>query len=319
MKLRFQVLLVAVIFFNYSFLIAQNNNDSIQKKSVAYIVAKFPVTRIFNIEYSNVAPYNYTGKTQNTSLPEDKVKSYQQVKANANFYFLRKKSWVVSSNLNFRYTFIDTPTESANESFDNQFYSLGVTATHISKLFDKTITYTAIARVDANEKSLQRMRGYVIPNMVITANEKTKFMVGLVGIIDPSSQVPLVPLITYERKFGKNWTLDMLLPQRLMLRKFVGTNSRVSLGSEIDVNSFYLEQNSQNLEFRQTDLNTGLLFEHYYKDFIFSLRGGSRSVINSRMFLRSKSQDDYIYDFKPESALFFNVGISYSPFSKLKK
>ena len=78
--------------------------DSVQKRAVAFVADKFPFTRVLNVEYTNLTPYKFSQKLEdsNFNLPESKVKNFQQIKANANLYFFKKEKWTISTALNYK-------------------------------------------------------------------------------------------------------------------------------------------------------------------------------------------------------------------------
>src|SRR6186713_2591818 len=84
--------------------IPKRTPDSIPKRAVAYAADKFAISRPFNIEFTNTAPYNYTAKTGGKSLPQSKVTSFSQVKISANVNFIKRKTWMLGATLGYRYT-----------------------------------------------------------------------------------------------------------------------------------------------------------------------------------------------------------------------
>jgi len=81
--------------------------DSIPLKVRAFVADKFPQTRDFNLEFTQTTPYKFSSALQGNDLPENKMKEFYQVKANANIYFIKSKSWLLSTSLNYRYTSMD--------------------------------------------------------------------------------------------------------------------------------------------------------------------------------------------------------------------
>src|SRR6266542_2383713 len=70
--------------------IPKRDQDSITKRSVAYAADKFAIARPLNIEFIHTAPYNYTAKKGDVSLPGSKVTGFSQVKVSANVSFIRR-------------------------------------------------------------------------------------------------------------------------------------------------------------------------------------------------------------------------------------
>ncbi|MCT2406402.1 DUF6268 family outer membrane beta-barrel protein [Chryseobacterium antibioticum] len=294
--------------------------DSIPLKVRAYFADKFPQSRDLNIEFSQTAPFLFSSKLDGNDLPDNKMKSFQQLKASANIYFVKKKNWLLSTSLNYRYTAFNTEESIIAETGlrnDFHYHSEAVNFSYFSKLFNKTAIYTANASVDGSDQHFERIRGLVTASVILKATPKTKMIIGLAGFIDPSSQIPILPIFTYENKFNNGWVLDILLPKKLLVRKDIFANGRISLGTEMDNTSFYTYRNNRTYEFRQLEINSGAIYEHNLgSNFIGTLKTGIRAVPRARVFDKEESFKDYIFEASYKPSFYVNVGISYNPFGK---
>lgn len=294
--------------------------DSIPLKVRAFIADKFPQNRDLYIDFSQTAPFQFSSKLDGKDLPENKMKSFQQLKAGTNIYFVKKRNWLLSTSLNYRYTSFNTQepiTAEANQKNNFHYHSEAVNFNYFSKLFNKTAIYTATASVDGSDQHFERIRGMVTASIILKATPKVKMIVGLAGFIDPSSQVPILPIFTYENKFNNGWVLDILLPKKLLVRKDIFANGRISLGTEMDNTSFYLYKNNRTYEFRQLEINSGAIYEHHLGgNFIGALKTGIRAVPRARVFDKEESFKDYIFEASYKPSFYFNVGVSYNPFGK---
>ena len=154
-------------------------------------------------------------------------------------------------------------------------------------------------------------------SLVLKATADTKMTVGLAMIIDPSSQVPAMPIFTYEHRFNNGWVADIILPKKVVMRKDVFKNGRLSLGTEMDGTNFYLYPDGKRYEFRQLEINSGAMYEHKLgNNLIGTLKAGLRATPSSRIFAKEDSFKDYIFDMNAKPSFYFNVGISYNPFGK---
>jgi len=292
---------------------------------MAYIAEKFPITRVLNVEYNQMAPYTFSSKLKGQELQEGKVKNFHRAKMSANINLITKQKWVLSTNLNYRYisanTEMDDPASSLffGSKEDYQYHSESLSFTYFSKLFKKMVIYSASASMDGSEQHFERLRGIATATMVLKANAKTKMSVGVFVAIDPTVQTPVIPTFTYEHKFNNGLIADIILPRSVYLRKRIAENGRLSIGSELDVTSFYLHSANKDdkYEFRQLDINSGLVYEHYLgNSFIVTLKTGTKSMMRSRVFEKSESYDSYIFQAKPQSAFYVNIGLSFDPFIK---
>jgi len=314
-----KTLLTSSILSISNFLSAQTR-DSIPQKVAAYVAEKFPMARDFNVEFTQLTPYRFSSKLHDADLPENKVKNFSQVKVSSNINLIKTKKWILSTNLNYCYTGIDTENSISGYPRKNDFHyhSETLSLTYFSKLLKKTTVYSASFSVDGSEQHFERMRGIITGTMILKANAKTKMTVGLVGIIDPTSQVPVIPTFGYEHKFDNGLIADFILPKRILIKKNVSENGRVSLGSEMENTSFYIYDGGRTYEFRQLEINSGAIYEHKIGSFIATLKTGIRAVPNSRIFEKNESFKNYFFEATPKTSFYCNVGISYNPFGKPK-
>lgn len=294
--------------------------DSIPLKVRAFFADKIPQARNFNLEYTLVSPSSFSSQLQGKDLPDNKVKSFQQVKADANIYFIKNRSWLLSTALSYRYTSIRNenpviPGIEADENF--HYHSEAINLTYFSRLLKKTAIYSASISTDGSDQHFERIRGLITASLILKATPKIKMTLGLAGIIDPSTQIPVLPIFTYENRFNNGWVLDVLLPKKVLVRKDISSNGRVSLGTEMDNTSFYTYRKNNTYEFRQVALNSGVIYEHNLGgNFIGTFKTGLRANINSRAFNKQESFNDYIWKGTYKPSFYFNAGISYNPFER---
>lgn len=300
--------------------------DSTSKKTMAYIAEKFPMTRVLNVEYTHLTPYTFTSKLRDLELPESKVKDIYSAKMSANLNLITKQKWVLGTNLNYRY--ISASTEMSDpaglQDFrgteDYHYHSESLSLTYFSRWFGRMMVYSASASLDGSEKHFERLRGIATATMVLKADANTKMTVGILVVIDPTVQTPFIPAFTYEHKFNRGFVADIILPKSVYIRKKITENGRLSIGSELDLTSFYLynigNENKKH-EFRQIEINSGLMYEHYLgNSFVATLKAGAKSMMRSRVFEKSASYGSYIFEARSQTAFYMNVGLSFNPFIK---
>ena len=309
--------------------IPKRSQDSIPKRAAAYAADKFAIARPFNIEFTNTAPYNYTAKTGGKSLPQSKVTSFSQVKVSANVNFIKRKTWMLGATLGYRYTSAGADViipatggiQTTDDGFHYHFTSLNFA--YFSTLFNKRTIYTSSILVDGSDQHFERVKGVLTGTMVLKANQRTKMMVGVMISIDPSSQSPFIPTFTYEHKFSNGLIADVTLPRSIYLRKYVFTNGRLSLGTEMDRTSFYLydiDGTSQKYEYRQLDINSGLVYEHVIAShFLVTAKTGMKLTPSGRIFKKEDSFGSPVFETSPDPAFYFNIGLSFNPFTLIGK
>ncbi len=310
--------------------IPKRTKDSVNipKRAVAYAADKFAIARPLNIEFSNASPYNFTSKRRSTSLPESKINNFTQAKISANFNFIKRKTWLLGATLGYRYTSAEAdmtdPFTGNATALDEDFHYLfsSLNFTYFSTLFKKRTIYSSSIIADGSDQHFERVKGLLTGVMVLKANQKTKMTVGLAVNIDPTSQLPVIPIFTYEHKFNNGLIADVTLPKSIYLRKYVFNTGRISLGTEMDQTSFYLynlDGTDQKYEYRQLDINSGIIYEHAIGDFIITGKTGMKLTPSGRLFRKQDAFNDPTFEVKPDPVFYFNIGVSFNPFTFLKK
>jgi hypothetical protein len=305
------------------------SSSNIPQKVIRYAADRFPTTRMLMVEYSQVGSFRYSFKPSDATLPKNKVDNQRLLKVNVNLNLIKKQKWMLGAIFSYRYM---TATAEAPGFFSGtaglekngfHYHSTGINAAYFSKLFNKMTIYSGSLIVDGSDQHFERIKGRVTGTIVLKASAQTKITASLTAIIDPSTALPVLPTFSYEHRFANGLMVDALLPQRLMIKKDVFNKGRVSLGSELTTNSFYLyniDSTSRKYEFRQTELNSGIMYEHLIgKYFSAFIKTGIKNSMNARIFKKSESVNDFIFEAKPNAALYLNIGLSVNPFAKPKK
>lgn len=304
------------------------DSANVPKRAVAYAADKFTIVRPLNIEFSQASPYNFSPKKGNTSLQDGKVNDFTQAKVSANFNFIKKKTWMLGATAGYKYTRAESnmfePVTNNPKVLQEDFHYFfsSINFTYFSSLFKKRTIYSSSLVVDGSDQHFERVKGLLTGVMVLKANQKTKMTVGLAVNIDPSAQTPVIPIFTYEHKFNNGLIADVTLPKSIYLRKYVFGSGRVSLGTELDRTSFYLynlDGTDQRYEYRQVDINNGLIYEHAIGNFVITGKAGVKLTPSGRLFKKEDSFNDAVFEMAPDPTFYFNVGVSFNPFTFLKK
>jgi len=320
-----KVLIVLFLLALYNSGVAQHR-DSLTTKVIAAATNKFPITRTFNIEYTGSGAYNFTSELNGVAAPAGRITNWTQLRASVNLNFIQTKKWILGSTFTYRRSSItatlDEPISGVNSSIkdDLQYHSSSLNLTRITKLFGKTAIVTGNIIIDGSEKKFERTKGLIATTLILKANVKTRLGVGFLLSFDPSAQVPIIPILTFEHRFNNQLLADITIPRYIYLRKNIMKNGRVSFGTELDRTGFYLynrDNSGDTFEYNQIDLNSGLSYEHLvFNYFIVTLKGGIRASLSPRLFDRDQSYHDPIFKTKPDPTGYFNVGVSFNPFVK---
>lgn len=303
--------------------------DSLTTKIIAVVANKFANARTLNFEFSGSSPYNFTSELQGKAAPAGRVTNWTQIRANANLNFIQTRKWILGANFSYRRTSVtatlDEPIPGMNSSLkgDLQYHSSSLNLTRIAKVFGKTTIFSGSVSIDGSEKKFERTKGLIATTMLLKANAKTRLGVGFMVNIDPSAQLPALPIFTFEHRFNNGLIADITLPRNIHIRKHVLKYGRLSIGTELDRTGFYLynqDNSGRTFEYNQVDVNSGLTYEHLvFNYFVVTLKGGMRASLSPRIFDRNQSYGDPIFETKPDPSAFFNVGISFNPFAKKRK
>ncbi|MBF4508415.1 hypothetical protein IRZ83_17185 [Flavobacterium sp. JLP] len=296
------------------------------------IVDKFPTTRTLDVQYEQLGPTNYDSDLFGNNFEKGRIESHNRFKAafNLPFYASKSKRFVLTASLRYKYesysfgsiyNYNTTQTYTRNTE-DIHYWTGAVSATYVSSLFKKPVIYNATATVDGNEDNLQRLKGFVSAVIVLKRTPSTTITIGALAMLDPSSIVPVTPLFTLNHKFkDSKWDMDFILPQRLLFRRELLENGRISLGTELNSESFYLNLNTSNLngvyELNQLELKSGITYEYCFTPKIIAfVKGGVNNVLSTRITEKGERTSRYVYDHKEDAQGYFRVGISYNLFQR---
>ncbi len=310
-------------------IIAQEKGSGMQAFGKA-VTDKFPTTRTFDVQYEQLGAANFESKLFGEPFEKGKIDNHNRFKLvfNMPFYASHSKRFVLTSSFRYKYelyNFGETYSNNSEISFsrgkeDVHYFATALSATYMSKLFNKPIIYNTTITVDGNQENIQRIKGLVSATLVLKKTANTTITIGALAMLDPSSIIPITPLFTYNHKFeNSKWDIDFILPQRLLFRRELFENGRISFGTELNSENFYLNLDSPQLkgiyELNQLELKSGVTYEHRFTPKIIgSFKAGINNIISTRITERGDRTTKYIYDQKEDPQAYFKFGISYNPF-----
>jgi hypothetical protein len=296
------------------------------------LVDKFPTTRTFDVQYEQLGPTNYDSELFGNNFERGRIESHNRFKAafNLPFYVSKSKRLVLTTSLRYKYESYDFGTTynySTTQNYtrgteDFHYWAGAVSATYMTSLFKKPVIYNATVSADGNEDNFQRLKGFVSAVIVLKRTPSTTITVGALALLDPSSIVPVTPLFTLNHKFkDSKWDMDFILPQRLLFRRELSENGRISLGTELNSESFYLNLNTSNLngiyELNQLELKSGITYEYCFRPKIIAfVKAGVNNVLSTRVTEKGERTSQYVYDHKEDAQGYFKVGVSYNLFQR---
>jgi len=328
--MKSRIILVLIVFTSLHTL-AQEKEPGMKTFGKA-IVDKFPTTRTFDVQYEQLGPSNYDSELFGNKFEKGRIESHNRFKAafNLPFYASESKRFVLTSSLRYKYENYEfgdiynyaTTQTYQRENSDIHYWAGALTATYMSSLFKKPVIYSATVSVDGNEDGFQRLKGFVSAVLVLKKTPSTTITAGALVLLDPSSIVPLTPLFSINHKFkNSKWDMDFILPQRLLFRRELLENGRISLGTELNTESFYLNLNSSNLhgvyELNQLELKSGITYEYSFTPKLIAFaKGGFNNVVSARITEKGERTNRYVYDQKEDTQGYFRFGVSYNLFNR---
>ncbi|PWK01342.1 hypothetical protein BC749_102918 [Flavobacterium araucananum] len=312
---------------------AQDNEQTDKQKIEAAIADKFSFARIIDVKYTQFLPADFDSELYDKDFVKGRIKNKSKFNAIVNLPIIMKPTWNLTGSAEYKYEAADLeqvkdyngiPQSTFDKKYDFHYLSAALSFTYFATLFEKTIIYNASLIVDGTEKDPQRIKGLVGASIVLKATEKTIITVGVIVFADPTSTLPLFPTFSLEHHFASGWVADIVLPQRIYFTHNIFSNGRLSLGSELITDGFYMQPQQSGLskvfDYRQMEVKSGLTYEHWLaKDLIATFKVGVSNVFNSRLTERGKSTNDYILDTKQDGMGYFSLGFSFNPFTKKKK
>lgn len=292
------------------------------------IVNKFPSTRVFDLQYQQFGSSDYTAKAFGNVFEKGTIRSHYRLRAAANINLYKSKSqrFFITNSFRYKYeSFSFGNIQNATVIFtrpetDFHYFANAISGTYFGQIFKKNVIYNATAAVDADQYHFQRLKGMVSAVVVIKKTERTTFTLGALLSIDPSAIIPFVPIASYEYQFKESpWKLDFILPQRFLIKRPLFENGRLSLGTEMASENFYLSLNTNSFrgtyELNELALRSGITYEHALgKNSIGTFKSGLSNVLSSRITERGERTDRYVIDNKQDPHWYFNAGLSYNPF-----
>jgi hypothetical protein len=305
--------------------------DTLEKKFRAAIVARFPQRRNFDLQYEQFSTTNYESDLLDEPFERGTVSSQRRLKFAMNLPVVRGENWNLYATGRYKFDSfsISDVTHTGpyaayplSRSVDYQYFSTGATANIFSKLFKKSVIYTLNAVADGSDKGYERVKGNIAATMILRRTKNTTITAGFVAFLDPSSPFVALPSFSYIHQFENSpWMIDFVLPRQAYLRRTIGSLGRLSLGTELENESLYIDLNypgfTNPYDFRRVELKTGAIFEYCVaKNTIATLRAGMANFLISKAMEKGASSSEYVLEQKPDVTGFINIGISFNPFEK---
>jgi hypothetical protein len=188
-------------------------------------------------------------------------------------------------------------------------------------LFHHPVIYSLIVNLISDDlSSIRRFNFNGSLSLPLIRKRNTSLSVGALIVIDPSSPVPVEPIINYYHKFvSSGLELIVDIPTGINLKKQVVRNFWVLAGS--NQNSYSIFYNSHEgvlngkASYNTIEVRSGLAIEYLFaRKLILGLGGGINNTVSSRVFRDGEDYSNASVTSKNGSVPYVNFSLSVLPF-----
>jgi len=268
------------------------------------LAIRYPALRQFGVSANSFGYSDFDSKLNDNDFAHGKIKT-ERISTFFNTPAIQWRGNSLSATVFYTYTAIrlkDITNELPNVQLspltsDRSTIDVALNYSRSDSIFNHPIIYSLVARgISDNLSTVRRFNfngSFTLP-LKKTAN--TSLSVGLLVLIDPSSPIPVEPIINYYHKFvslGLELIVD--IPTGVNLKKEITRNAWFSIGSnQSSYSTFYNHRNALldgKVSYNTIELKSGATIEYLFsKNIMLSVGGGINSFFSSRLF---KDGEDY--------------------------
>ncbi|WP_309435138.1 hypothetical protein [Chryseobacterium sp.] len=293
----------------------------VSKKELAI---RYPALRQFGVSVNSYGYNDFDAKFNDNNLAKGKIKT-ERISSFFNTPAIRWKNNSLSGTVYYTYT--STKLKDITHGADNgQFLpvtsdkstiDLALNYSRSDMIFNQPIIYSLVARgISDNLNTVRRFNFNGSFTLPLKKNENTSFSVGLLVLVDPSSPLPVEPIINYYHKFASSG-LELIvdLPNGANLKKGIGKNAWFSVGSnQTSYTLFYDHRNDfldGKISYNTIELKSGAAFEYLFaKNVMLNVGGGINSFLASRVFRDGEKYSNASIKSTTKSSPYVHVGVS---------
>ena len=296
----------------------------------------YPKLRPLILQIEEVGTSNYTSRLMDEAFEKGEISRDLRINAFLTLPILLKDRWFLTASINYLHeSIIIKDVKSSTEKFSrpesqDQFnindVSTNVNFIYLDTLWGRSIVYNGGLIIDSdNVISIDRLRGFASAFMSIMKTKYLSMRVGLVGLIDPISTLPILPVFSYRQTFrNSTWRINMTLPSNVSFRRPVLDKGWFTVGALLSGTSFFQSHNSElisgDFEYSTTEIKSAFTFEYpIQKHFMLGVQTGIRSTIMARMREKGNNANDFTGDANRGSTPFINMSLSFAPVYKNKR
>lgn len=275
------------------------------------------------MQYERINNAEYTQRDRNKNIIGEGQAQTTRFRAFASMPVYQKEKIVISTNVLYTHESISNYTKTqvsgplTKSTIQINDVDLTLSGVYRGILWKRPVIHTANIIVSSpNLIHVKKVSAMASSSMIFVKGVQTRYSLGLLFVLDPVIAVPVIPMFTYWHRFDNPlWELDVVLPQKIMLRRSDFLNGWLSIGTELYGNSFFTPESTQlpgNYEYRYADLFSGVGYERMLGKLIVGVRTGFRSTVQGRMLKVYNRNKDYVFDTKNKTVPYFNLHISWA-------
>lgn len=287
---------------------------------------KFPLMRFLEVSYEQFSASDYKMKREDQKYEDGTLNSQRRLRASVLVPLLRKKKFMVLTNLRYKYESLDYsgvkyypieyPYFTHRGKPESHYFVSSTSMNYFDKIWGKTIIVNANMTFDGSDKGYERMIGSVSALVNVYETDYTTLSVGAYLSTSKAMIFPIFPTLRYQHMFaGTPWVIDAIMPQYFYARRMIGKNGRLSLGFLLD-SGMYFEYPGQEgfrkvYTFDKVAGKIDLGYERILaKSLILSLNVGVSNTYKG-VFREKNEKDDFV-EMSQNTNGYFTVGFSYN-------
>ena len=283
------------------------------------------------VSYERYGGSNFTTDTPDGESARGRIASTDVFLANLSLPILIKEKFYVLGNVgyqlqNHRLESVEVSdprfaTRDVPETMTHQAVSIGVNV--IKRFSIQQRNFMILANASALTQDFSgpyQITGFAGAGYVFPTTARFKGTVGLMGLLNQKSSIPVIPVATIYYRMNDRWDLDSNFPLYVYLRRNLNEHAWVGPGAEIRGFNFIFPAASvspfsgEDLRLRNTEIRYGFRYEQRIsKLFLIGAKAGLKTNFSHRLGEKSKPSNDYYLESHIREALYFNVNLSFSP------
>jgi hypothetical protein len=281
----------------------------------------YPLEKPFILQYDRINNAEYTTRDRNGQILNEGKAQVSRFRAFGSFKIYQKEKLTLSTSLLYTHENITNYTRNISENpltkstFNTNDVDLMINGFYRSTLWNRPLIHSAsVIIASPNVFDVKKVFAMVSSSVVFVKGPQTRYTLGLALALDLSAIIPVLPVVTYWHRFDNPlWEVDIVLPQKAVLRRAEFLKGWLTVGTELYGNGFFATESTNlqgNYEYRYTELYSGIGYERLVGKLLIGARTGFRSTIQGRMLKVYNRNNDYLFDTKNSTVPYLNLSVS---------